>query len=876
MRFFSTLFCCAWFLSLNAQQVVINEVVTEPKFDYSTSNYSETTSEVNVTDVDEWLELLILENGLDLSSWTIELLDGTDVIGNLSDTGAFQTSKYISSSGGTFIDTDSGDFLVLGNVRSTGSMSNTITIRLKDNLGNLVDEVSLSSDPSTAPLGNSSSALDEAVARIPDGQNTNNDAYDFTQTRATPGTANSKRGKVVINELVTESIRDWSAANYTYLADSIGTFSSIDDWVELYILEDNLNLARWQIQLSSTDNIIGDLSDTGAFQFSKYLSNTEGSSFYKTGKGDYLLLANVNGSARQLLNTGEFILKNAFGETIDQVRLDASNAPNGNSSTMLDESVARIPNGIDTDVDPDDFTETFATPGFKNVYGKIERYRKNALQLNSDSVIMTWLNDSLENEFAISLWIKPEMPLSGQKILSTKDGNILLALNADKSIRSELTGTTVTSLDTVSSMGWNHIVLQKSTNQFSLFLNGKLEQSWSGSFLFNTTDTIIIGPLNARLEELQVWKTPLSIEKIRSNMRLTQSAENENLLHYYQFNNLQTTEPISGTKLIYGSSVNINESEAPVSYGVSQNITVNAASNYFINSTVEDHSLQLSFSGTLPNGDVIISFVEEEPNLQPKGLTYNDGVWIVDNYGNNSDLSAKMAFDFPEDYMTTTDTSAYFLYKRKSNAVGGWTEYKSAANSVILTNSKRQVQFSEIESFSQFIIASNVSPLPIHFLDFYLTTKTDILKLFWSIQDNKNTAYFSIEKSTDAQQFTQLDSVPSKCRKYSSKPYSEMVYFRISAVNFNGKKEQSKIIVAPVSEKNTRISVYPNPTNGSFFIEGEGLTKVKLYKTSGSFVLAKKAPVSSSKIEINGLPKDIYFLEINTKNTSIVKKIIVQ
>lgn len=876
MRFFSTLFCCAWFLSLNAQQVVINEVVTEPKFDYSTSNYSETKSEVNVTDVDEWLELLILENGLDLSSWTIELLDGTDVIGNLSDTGAFQTSKYISSSGGTFIDTDSGDFLVLGNVRSTGSMSNTITIRLKDNLGNLVDEVSLSSDPSTAPLGNSSSALDEAVARIPDGQNTNNDAYDFTQTRATPGTANSKRGKVVINELVTESIRDWSAANYTYLADSIGTFSSIDDWVELYILEDNLNLARWQIQLSSTDNIIGDLSDTGAFQFSKYLSNTEGSSFYKTAKGDYLLLANVNGSARQLLNTGEFILKNAFGETIDQVRLDASNAPNGNSSTMLDESVARIPNGIDTDVDPDDFTETFATPGFKNVYGKIERYRKNALQLNSDSVIMTWLNDSLENEFAISLWIKPEMPLSGQKILSTKDGNILLALNADKSIRSELTGTTVTSLDTVSSMGWNHIVLQKSTNQFSLFMNGKLEQSWSGSFLFNTTDTIIIGPLNARLEELQVWKTPLSIEKIRSNMRLTQSAENENLLHYYQFNNLQTTEPISGTKLIYGSSVNINESEAPVSYGVSQNITVNAASNYFINSTVEDHSLQLSFSGTLPNGDVIISFVEEEPNLQPKGLTYNDGVWIVDNYGNNSDLSAKMAFDFPEDYMTTTDTSAYFLYKRKSNAVGGWTEYKSAANSVILTNSKRQVQFSEIESFSQFIIASNVSPLPIHFLDFYLTTKTDILKLFWSIQDNKNTAYFSIEKSTDAQQFTQLDSVPSKCREYSSKPYSEMVYFRISAVNFNGKKEQSKIIVAPVSEKNTRVSVYPNPTNGSFFIEGEGLTKVKLYKTSGSFVLAKKAPVSSSKIEINGLPKDIYFLEINTNNTSIVKKIIVQ
>ncbi|MDB4037400.1 hypothetical protein N9473_04970, partial [Polaribacter sp.] len=87
---------------------------------------------------DEFIELYIKTAGLDLTNWTIELLDGTNVIGALTSTGAFDDSNYITSGSGTFTNTEIGDFLVLGDVDGTGKMNNSITINLKDSGGVII------------------------------------------------------------------------------------------------------------------------------------------------------------------------------------------------------------------------------------------------------------------------------------------------------------------------------------------------------------------------------------------------------------------------------------------------------------------------------------------------------------------------------------------------------------------------------------------------------------------------------------------------------------------------------------------------------------------------------------------------------------------
>ncbi|TAE91697.1 MAG: hypothetical protein EAZ80_12500, partial [Runella slithyformis] len=121
--------------------IVINEFVTAPRQDWSTSNFNSIIGVGAVNQgTDEWIELYIKRAGLNLTGWTIELLDGTNVISNLTAGGAFMTSNYISGTGGTFTNTKVGDYIVLGNVNG-GEMANTnLTINLKDPSGTIIDQ----------------------------------------------------------------------------------------------------------------------------------------------------------------------------------------------------------------------------------------------------------------------------------------------------------------------------------------------------------------------------------------------------------------------------------------------------------------------------------------------------------------------------------------------------------------------------------------------------------------------------------------------------------------------------------------------------------------------------------------------------------------
>jgi hypothetical protein len=173
------------------QSIVINEIVTDPQQDWSTNDFNGILGTGSVNQgTDEFIELYIKTAGLDLTNWTIELLDGTNVIGALTSTGAFDDSNYITSGSGTFTNTEIGDFLVLGDVDGTGKMNNSITINLKDSGGVIIDTVTLGAGAVEAPSGNAGTIGDESVQRIPNGTDTDIDDSDFSKGITSLGTLN--------------------------------------------------------------------------------------------------------------------------------------------------------------------------------------------------------------------------------------------------------------------------------------------------------------------------------------------------------------------------------------------------------------------------------------------------------------------------------------------------------------------------------------------------------------------------------------------------------------------------------------------------------------------------------------------------------------
>ena len=166
--------------------VVVNEVVTDPQTDWSSNDFNGVPGGGAVSIADQFVEMYIKTAGLDLAGWTIALNDGSPGSGDLTSAGVFQVSRYVGA--GSFHATAAGAYLVLGNPRASSSMSNTILIVLKDDHGTVINQVQLGA--SGAPSGNSSGPADEAVARVPNGEDTGNNAADFVKQAATPGRAN--------------------------------------------------------------------------------------------------------------------------------------------------------------------------------------------------------------------------------------------------------------------------------------------------------------------------------------------------------------------------------------------------------------------------------------------------------------------------------------------------------------------------------------------------------------------------------------------------------------------------------------------------------------------------------------------------------------
>ena len=226
-------------LDFAAVNVVINEVVTDPQQDWSSTSYSGTPGG-SPESADEWLELLIKSDGIDFTGWTIELLDGSDVTGDLTDnsTSAFRYSAYRGS--GTFDNTVSDDYLILGNVRD-GAIDNTITISLKDPSGVVVDEISFTN-------GAADDIYNETIQRFVNGLDTDDDSNDLTKGPATPGAANT--GPSVTLSVSLSSIAENNGS--TTLTATLSAASSQETTVNLSLSGSGTATTDSDFSLSST------------------------------------------------------------------------------------------------------------------------------------------------------------------------------------------------------------------------------------------------------------------------------------------------------------------------------------------------------------------------------------------------------------------------------------------------------------------------------------------------------------------------------------------------------------------------------------------------------------------------------------------------
>lgn len=146
------------------QNVLITEVVPDPQQDHSESTigndvlFDDEPGTGTVSSSDEYIEIFNgTEESVDVSSWSLNMVDGTDVNQALGDS---EWDKYFSA-GGSLEYLQAGEFVVLGDPE--GTINNSVSLELLNELGEVIDSVEIDD-------ANASGVDDEAYYRGPDGE----------------------------------------------------------------------------------------------------------------------------------------------------------------------------------------------------------------------------------------------------------------------------------------------------------------------------------------------------------------------------------------------------------------------------------------------------------------------------------------------------------------------------------------------------------------------------------------------------------------------------------------------------------------------------------------------------------------------------------
>jgi|GEM_PF-4246603 len=175
-------------------------------------------------------------------------------------------------------------------------------------------------------------------------------------------------------------------------------------------------------------------------------------------------------------------------------------------------------------------------------------------------------------------------------------------------------------------------------------------------------------------------------------------------------------------------------------------------------------------------------------------------------------------------------------------------------------------------------------PFPIRLLSFQAVPHTESILLSWQMETMDELAYFVLERQDAAGSFhTLAQQYPSAnqltYQHIDAFPLTGENHYRLKMVGQDGKSHYSNIVSATFYPQSL-IQLYPNPTTGQVFIEGEALegsVQLSLHNPNGQRVYSRQYDASAPPtIDISSLPPGIYFYHIENYPNSFSGKLIIQ
>lgn len=329
-----------------------------------------------------------------------------------------------------------------------------------------------------------------------------------------------------------------------------------------------------------------------------------------------------------------------------------------------------------------------------------------------------------------------------------------------------------------------------------------------------------------------------------------------------------------------------------------------SGTNTTFSASVTD-GLGISVNSGLDNGDYILAGYESDSNFP---LTTDVGgmsgshnarwsrIWYIDVTNTVATLNTNIEFDEIAGGISglplSTPASNYVLLYRATQS-GNWTELTTASS---ISGNKILFNNYNLTTDGYYTVGTKnymQSPLPITLLYFTAELNNKQVNLKWATASELNNDFFTIEKSNNGIQFEPLATSKAKGNENELTIYNEIdlnpldgiTYYRLKQTDKDGSYTYSKIISVINNHSISKITILPNPNDGTFDIhlnsDNEKTVFIEIKDLSGKVCFKElvKMEEYSNKITVrteNKLSKGTYILSILLNDKEIHEILIIK
>lgn len=206
------------------------------------------------------------------------------------------------------------------------------------------------------------------------------------------------------------------------------------------------------------------------------------------------------------------------------------------------------------------------------------------------------------------------------------------------------------------------------------------------------------------------------------------------------------------------------------------------------------------------------------------------------------------------------------------------------------TSSFNTVTVPGVTNFSPWTLAGNNDPLPIKLILFDAELNKQVVDLNWVTSSEVNNSYFTIEKTKNGTEYTEVGRVTGAGNSNTmlsyaltdSLPFYGMSYYRLRQTDFNGDYAYSELVSVYYQPIPAEIRVYPNPADDVIFIQVNENTEseldISLVDINGKKCYQQTISGNQNiyQINVSNLPAGMYTLMVSGMNILSTSKVMIR